>query len=146
MATKKKTKRTMRPAARMTRAKSARSAGLTVDDSVARFGGWQKEVTTALRKIMRTAAPAATESIKWGRPVYEHHGPFAYLKAFTARVNFAFWRGAELPDPNGALTGGGGRMRHVTLFCPADINPKVLTELVRAAVKLNEQRGDPTKR
>jgi hypothetical protein len=95
---------------------------------------------------MLTAAPAATESIKWGQPVYEHHGPFAYMTAFTTSVNFGFWRGAELPDPNDALTGGGGRMRHIKLFGPADVNPKVLTELVRAAAKLNEQRGDPTKR
>jgi hypothetical protein len=145
MATKKKT--TKKPAARTTSKKiSARKAGLTVDDYAARLAGWQKEVVTALRKIVRSAAPKAIESIKWGQPVYEHNGPFAYMKAFASSVNFGFWRGAELPDPNGMLTGGGDRMRHLKLLGTSDVNPKALADLVRAAVKLNDLRGDPTKR
>jgi hypothetical protein len=136
-------KKTIKPPAKRV---SARQKGVTVDEYVARLKGWQKEVATALRRIVRTAAPKAVESIKWGQPVYEENGPFAYMKAFATSVNFGFWRGAELPDPTGALSGGGDRMRHVKLFDTADVNPKALADLVRAAVKLNEQRGDPTKR
>jgi hypothetical protein len=147
MAAKKRTKTAKKAAPRTSSKKiSARKAGMTVDDYVTRLTGWKREVATALRKIIRTAAPKATESIKWAQPVYEHNGPFAYIKAFATGINFGFWRGAELPDPKGALKGGGDRMRHVKLFGTADVNPKVLADLVRAAVKLNEQRGDPTKR
>jgi hypothetical protein len=125
---------------------SARERGVTVDAYVAGLGDWRGEIVSALRKLIREAAPDATESIKWGQPVYELNGPFAHMKAFKSHVNFGFWRGAEMEDPKGFLTGTGDRMRHVELRSLADIDAPILQSMVRTAVALNHAKGDPTQR
>ncbi|MBK6461190.1 MAG: DUF1801 domain-containing protein [Myxococcales bacterium] len=124
---------------------SARTAGKTVGDYVGGLSGWQKEVVTSLREIVRRAAPEASESIKWGQPVYELSGPFAHIKAFARSVNLGFWRGAELADPAGLLTGDGARMRHMSLSALAEVREEPIVALVREAVRRNREKGDPTK-
>jgi hypothetical protein len=131
------------------RARSAPAASgprRTVESFVAGLPDWRGETISALRRLLREAVPDATESIKWGQPVYELHGPFAYINAFKSHVNFGFWRGAELTDPKSLLKGTGNRMRHVELRSPADIDAATLQALVRTAVELNRLKGDPTKR
>ena len=118
----------------------------TVDNYVKGLDGWQAEVVTTLRQIIRQAAPKAAESIKWAQPVYEANGPFAYIKAHSGSVNFGFWRGVELADPLGILEGEGDRMRHVKLTGVKDIKRKAFKDFVRSAVQLNRKMGDPTRR
>jgi hypothetical protein len=132
--------------ARASTGPSARERGVTVESYVAGLPDWRGETVSALRRLIREAAPDAVESIKWAQPVYEANGPFAYIKAYKSHVNFGFWRGADLTDPKGTLQGGGSRMRHVELRNPADIDTASLQTLVRAAVELNRAKGDPTKR
>jgi hypothetical protein len=125
---------------------SARSRGVTVAAYVAGFRDWRGEVLSTLRRLIHEAAPDVTESIKWGQPVFDVHGPFAHMKAFRSHVNLGFWRGAELIDPKGILKGIGSRMRHVELRSPADIDAPTLQAMVRTAVALNHAKGDPTQR
>ncbi|HKZ54155.1 MAG TPA: DUF1801 domain-containing protein [Anaerolineales bacterium] len=117
----------------------------TVDGYILGLEGWQREVVTQLRKIVREAAPEAKESIKWAQPVYESHGPFCYIKAFQSAVNIGFWRGADLKDPGRLLQGSGEKMRHVKLTDEDAIQAEVLADFVRQAVRLNRVKGDPTK-
>jgi len=65
----------------------------------------QAETITALCGLVRAAAPEAVESIKWGEPVYELNGAFAFIKAATVHVTIGFWRGTEIPDPSGLPRG-----------------------------------------
>lgn len=58
---------------------------------------------------------------------------FAYVNAFTAHVNVGFFRGADLPDPEGLLEGTGRFMRHVKLRPGADVDAAALGALVRRA-------------
>ncbi len=117
----------------------------TVDEYVQGLNPEQAEIISTLRQLIRAAAPTATEAFKWSQPVYEEHGPFAYIKAFKNKVNFGFWRGVEIPDPLGILEGSGGKMRHVKLTNLKDIRKKTFQDMVRSAVKLNRERGDPTR-
>ena len=89
------------------------TAPKTVAAYVAALPAKQREVATAVRRLVKAAAPDATESIQWAQPVLDD-GPFAYMKKASAHLTFGFWRGGELD---------GGR-----------------------AVKLNREKGDPTKR
>jgi hypothetical protein len=125
---------------------SARQQGKTVEAYIVGFNDWRGETMTALRQLVHEAAPGVTDSIKWGQPVFELNGPFAYMKAFSSHVNFGFWRGAELVDPKGFLKGTGGRMRHVELRSLADIDAPILQSMVRTAVAMNHAKGDPTQR
>jgi hypothetical protein len=125
---------------------SAREAGTTVDEYVASLDGWRRAAATVLRQLAREAAPDARESIKWGQPVYELNGPFAWMKAFKSTVNFGFWRGADLTDPQGLLEGEGDRMRHIKVREGAPPPVEELRRLIGEAVQLNAEKGDPTRR
>jgi len=121
-------------------------ADKTVDGYVAGLGDWRGGVVQAVRGVIRATAPEARESIKWAQPVWESNGPFAYVKACPKAVNLGFWRGVDLDDPDGLLTGDGDRMRHVKLTSPTQLDREILAGWVRQAVGLNGTRGDPTKR
>jgi hypothetical protein len=117
----------------------------TVDEYIAGLEDWQAEVVVGVRKILLEAAPGASESINWAQPVYESHGPFAYIKAFKNNVNFGFWRGIDILDPDGILQGSGEKMRHVKLSGLDDIQEEKFKGFVQEATKLNEDKGDPPK-
>ena len=58
---------------------------------------------------------------------------FAYVGAFKAHVNVGFFRGAELPDPDGLLEGTGKMMRHVKLRPGRSLDETALSALIEAA-------------
>ncbi len=118
----------------------------SVDDYIASLDDWRGEVVAAIRDVVLSAAPEARESIKWAQPVYEVDGPFAYVKAFPRSVNFGFWRGTDLDDPDGRLDGDGDRMRHVKIASLADVDALRFAAWTREAVALNREKGDPSKR
>lgn len=128
-----------------TEKQKVRAAGSSaaVDAYVASLESWQRQVIAALRRLIRRAAPEAVETIKWGQPVFEDGGPFAYLRPAGSHITFGFWRGAELDDPAGVLEGSGDRMRHVKLHDAGDIDATLLEPFVRQAVTLNRRHGNP---
>jgi len=117
----------------------------SVDEYILGLDDWQAEVVSRLRGIILEAAPEAKESIKWAQPVYEVNGPCCYIKAFKNSVNFGFWRGIDLHDPKGLLQGSGDKMRHVQLSRVDDIQIVAFVDFVKQAVRLNLEKGDPTK-
>jgi hypothetical protein len=126
--------------------RSARERGLTVDDYVAKQPAAQAKTIRRLRAIVKAAAPKAAESIKWGQPVYEQDGPFAFIKAASKHVTFGFRRGTEIPDRTVLLGGSGGVMRHMKISDASQIPAEQIRSMVRAAVRLNREKGDPTRR
>lgn len=135
------------PASTRMTAKVSPLQGVAVDEFVAKkLTAGQAEIVNALRQIMRAAAPKATESLKWGQPVYEENGPFAYIKPAKNHITFGFWRGTELTDPKGVLEGEGNRMKHVKIASMQDIHKTELQKFIKESVKLNRAKGNPTKR
>ena len=72
--------------------------------------------------------------------LHDHHptacvgdAAFGYTNVFTSHVNAGFFRGAELDDPNGLLTGSGKFMRHVRLIPGHDIDAVALKKLIESA-------------
>jgi hypothetical protein len=108
--------------------------------------GWQQVALARLHEIVASAAPEASASIKWGQPVFESNGPFAWMKAYARHVSIGFWRGAELTDPSGDLEGDGDRMRHIKFTTAESIKPSVIQQFVRQALELNRLKGNPTMR
>lgn len=105
-----------------------------------------RSVMAELRMVVKTACPEAEECMKWGQPVYECDGAFAWMKAHRDHVNFGFFRGSELVDTDGILEGEGDRMRHVKIRDPEQVPVSVIDALIRQAVTLNREKGDPTRR
>ncbi len=117
----------------------------SVDGYLTKVAPWQRAVIEKLRTIVKASTPNASEVYKWGQPVFEHKGPFAYVKAHAAQVNFGFWRGADLDDPKRMLQGEGERMRHVKILETHIIDETIFGGFVRQAFSLNDKKGDPTK-
>lgn len=117
----------------------------TVDEYIAGLEPWQAEIITLIREIIFSVVPDAKELYKWSQPVYEKGGPLAYMKAFKHVVNFGFWRGTEINAPSGILQGDGDKMRHMQLKNVDQINSELFADFIRQAVKLNLEKGDPTK-
>jgi hypothetical protein len=121
-------------------------AEMTIEAYAETLGDWRGEAIREIDALIRKAAPKARGSIKWAQPIYEQSGPFAWMKAAKGHVSLGFWRGAELSDPQDLLDGTGTRMRHVKILSPADIKRSQFSAWVKEAVRLNETRGDPSKR
>lgn len=117
----------------------------TVDDYISRLGNWRADIVRELRELVVSTLPKAEESMKWGQPVYELNGPLCFIKAFRNQVNFGFWRGDQVSDPKKLLVKSMDRMRHVKLTDVSQIQKPQFRELLKSAVKLNKEFGDPTK-
>ena len=116
-------------------------AASSVDEYVEMQEKWASDILTELRSIIKEYAPNATESIKWAQPVYDDNGPFIYIKAFKKNVNFGFWRGVQLDDPKGLLSGSGDKMRHVKVFSVKEIDREAFGAFVKQAMILNRELG-----
>src|SRR5262245_44370715 len=75
---------------------------------------WQGALVRRVVAVIKHAAPAATCAIKWGHPVFEQSGPFAYVRSAKQHLTIGFWRGATLPDPKRMLECS-GQMGHFKL-------------------------------
>jgi hypothetical protein len=86
------------------------------------------------------------EVVKWGHLVYYANGPVLLIRAEDERVLFGFWRGQRLRGIEARLKPG-GKYEMATLEIRQGIvlDPKAVRKLVRAAVALNHEVGDPTR-
>ena len=119
--------------------------GMPLGDWVkAKASGWQVGAIERLIKIVRAAAPEASATIKWGQPVFESNGPFAFIRPAKAHVTFGFWRGTEIVDPKKLLEGTGDRMAHIKIRSADAIDEAALSAMIKDAVRLNQEKGSPT--
>ena len=106
--------------------------------------GWRKTLVESLRKSA-LAAGNLDECIKWGHLVYFSHGPVLLIRAEQHRVLFGFWRGKRLRELDERLKPGGKyEMATITLGEGDKISAAQVKKLVKAAIALNEELGDPT--
>lgn len=111
---------------------------------VAALDGWRRELVEALREAVRSL-PELEEVVKWRHLVYLSHGPVCLIRAEASRVLFGFWRGKRLRDHEPRLKPGGKyEMATLDLRQGDEIAPATARRLVRQAVELNQQLGDPT--
>ena len=124
--------------------KSAPAAN--ADAYVDALSGWQATQVRALRAEALAAAEALEEKIKWGHLVYFFGGPAFMIRAEEHRVLFGFWRGKRLRTIEPRLKPGGKyEMATLVLEPSTPILPQTAHALVKQAVALNRQLGDPTK-
>lgn len=116
----------------------------SVDGYIKQLRGWQREVVMTLRGIVKSQANDVTENIMWSQPVYTLDGPVCYIKAFSNHVNIGFWRGNELEDLSDRLVGELQTMRHITIRAVNEVDRELFESIVRKAVQLNREKGDPT--
>lgn len=146
-APKKTTAKPKKPsAAKRTTAKVSPLKGTSVDDWAKKLTGWQADALKIIRALVTRHAPDAMLVMKWGQPVWEKNGPFAWLRPAAKHVSFGFWRGSEMNDPGGHLEGDGTSMRHLKVTNADELAELPIEAFVKQAVALNGSKGDPTKR
>ena len=115
------------------------------EDYIAQLDGWRLATVEALRAAVKVAAPL-DERIMWTHLVYFSNGPVLLIRAEAARVLFGFWRGKRLRHIEPRLKPGGKfELASMVLRAGDAVDTKIATELVRAAVALNREFGDPSK-
>lgn len=95
-----------------------------------------------LRAIILEVDPAACEVVRLGdRAATYGVGPkkmsegYAYIIPFAAWVNLGFYKGTDLPDPEGLLEGTGSKLRHVKVRSLDDAERPALRALLAAALE-----------
>ena len=111
---------------------------------VAALGGWRRDIVDALRTATRAAGDPEPR-IKWGHIVCFSNGPVLLIRAEGARVLFGFWRGKRLRDIEPRLKAGGKYELATMTFVEGDtVDAARAEKLVREAIRLNAEIGDPT--
>ena len=115
------------------------------DAYVAGLTGWQRVTVEALRAAVRAACPLQ-ERIKWTHLVYFANGPVLLIRAEAERVLFGFWRGNRLQALDPRLKASGKyEMATITLRQGETVSANIVEALVREAVRLDADMGDPTR-
>jgi len=114
------------------------------DAYVSALKGWRRELVEQLRNTVRKSA-AMEEVVKWGHLVYLKNGPVLLIRAEDARVLFGFWHGQHLRDIEPRLKPGGKyEMATLDLREGDAISSVIARKLVKKAVALNQELGNPT--
>jgi hypothetical protein len=101
-------------------------------------------VLRALRRLVRRVEPDLEETVKWGNACWTGpSGPVAYAHCAADRVEFGFFNGAALPDPDGLLVGKGAYVRHVPLRAAGDVDRPAVAALLRQAARLGHPASRP---
>ena len=112
-----------------------------VDAYIAKAAPFARPILKHLRKLVRTACPAATEDIKWGMPSFIYNGKILCgMAGFKAHATFGFWhRGMEtmLKKELGKTSEAMGSLGRIAT--KADLPPdKTLVRYIRTAVALHD--------
>ncbi len=85
-------------------------------------------------EVMRACGDDVRELLHDGHPTAcVADAAFGYVNVFKAHVNVGFFRGTEIPDPEGILEGTGKFMRHVKLRPEHDVEAVALRKLIETA-------------
>jgi hypothetical protein len=95
-----------------------------------------------LREIILEVDPAACEVVRLGdRAATYGVGPkkmsegYAYIMPFASWVNLGFYKGTDLPDPEGLLEGTGNKLRHVKIRSLDAVERPAIRALLAAALE-----------
>lgn len=110
------------------------------DDFSGSLPDWARELCLELRRVILSASPDLRETVRWGTLCFECGGLVCGLAAYRRHAAVSFFRGAEMPDPDGLFNGGLENIQTRTVrFTPSsrDFDPAALRRLVEIAVGLN---------
>jgi hypothetical protein len=91
-------------------------------------------IIRGLRRLVKRVEPGLSEAVKWGNGCWVGgNGPVAYVYSATDHVQFGFFRGSSLQDPEGLLQGKGTYVRHTKVRQPSGIDERSFATLLRQA-------------
>ena len=95
-----------------------------------------RSIIWALRRFVKRVAPGLQESVKWGNGCWVMGSvPVAYVYSAPDYVQFGFFRGSGLKDPQRILEGKGQYVRHIKVRKASYINEDAFRMLLRQAAR-----------
>ena len=71
-----------------------------VDAYIAKAAPFAKPILEYVRQVVHETSPLIGETIKWGLPFFDYHGPICQMAAFKQHCAFGFWKASRLLDPD----------------------------------------------
>lgn len=124
--------------------KTARTTPATIDEYIAAFSTEVRSILEMIRMTIQKAAPAAKEKISYQMPAFTLEGDLVYFGAFKKHIGFyPPVRDEKLRAEAAIYAGEKGNLRF-----PLDepIPYALISKLVKARVRENQQRADAKKR
>ena len=124
--------------------KKSQSPSQLIDARIEELGDWRGEMLSRIRALVKEADPDVVEDWKWrGVPVWSHAGLICTGETYKTVVKMTFAKGAALDDPAGLFNSSldGNTRRAIDFHEGHEIDGEALKGLIRAAVSLNESRG-----
>jgi hypothetical protein len=104
------------------------------DDYLAGQKPRNRAVIRALRRFVKRIAPQLQESVKWGNGCWvKGKAPVSYVYCAPDYVQFGFFHGVALKDPEALLEGKGQYVRHIKVRRRSDINARAFAKLLKQA-------------
>ena len=129
-----------------TNARAAKSA-ITPEHILARHTPTIQRIATRLRKLIRAAAPEATEAAYpgWHALGFRHPacGYFCGVFPFEDHVKLVFEFGILLDDPFGVLEGEGKQVRQITYRNAKEVQAEPIHFFIEQALRLRVRKGKP---
>jgi hypothetical protein len=101
-----------------------------------------RAILRALRRFVQGAAPRLVESVKWGNGCWLLGAvPICFAHVEPDHVQFGFFYGARLKDPEQLLEGAAKYVRHIKLRKPADLNVTACKALLKQALTVTPARA-----
>jgi hypothetical protein len=95
-----------------------------------------RSIIRRLRSFVKRVAPGLKESVKWGNGCWVMgNAPVAYVYSAPDYVQFGFFRGSGLKDPQGILEGKGQYVRHIKVRKASDIDEDAFSAFLRQAAR-----------
>lgn len=101
----------------------------------------QKTSVMKLREVILEIHPDACEVVRLGdRAATYGLGPkkmsegYVYILPHTSWVNLGFFKGTDLPDPEGILEGTGKKLRHIKIHSTEDVDKPSIRAMIKAAL------------
>ena len=104
-----------------------------IDAYIARSSDFARPILLRVRKLIHSACPKVTETIKWGAPFYDHKGILLATPAFKQHCALIFWKRKLIFKKSDLQK----KLRHITSLAdlPGD---KILTGYIKQAIEFNE--------
>jgi hypothetical protein len=96
-----------------------------------------RTLVQTLRRLVASEAPHLAEVMKWGNVCWVGRGNVCLVHVADDHLDFGFFRGASISDPDGILVGNGKFLRMVKVRRAADIRPRPLAGVIAGAVALD---------
>jgi uncharacterized protein YdeI (YjbR/CyaY-like superfamily) len=110
-----------------------------VDAYIEKSAEFAKPILTHIRKLVHTACPDITETMKWSFPHFDHKGTICSMASFKQHCAFGFWKQPLMEkDAFPAQKTAMGSFGRITSLddLPYD---KVMIGLLNQAIELNER-------